>query len=66
MKHFYGYRRSTADAPEGCDALFDWGIERFGTPERLFAYARTLPPTPGEAARAWVRGELRVPTPEAA
>lgn len=60
------WRVDTVAAPEGCDALFDWGIERFGTPGRLFAYALELPPTPLASARAWVRGELRVPSPATA
>lgn len=58
------WRCDTVAAPEGCDALFDWGIERFGSPGRLFAYARTLPETPWATLRAWARGELAVPTPE--
>ena len=57
---------ATVPAPEGCDALFDWGIDMFGTPGRLFAYSRTLPETPLASLRAWMAGELSVPTPQTA
>lgn len=51
------WRVDTVDAPRGCEERFEWGVERFGTPGRLFAYGRTLPPTPWASLRAWVRGE---------
>lgn len=57
------WRVATVPAPEGCDALFDWGIDMFGTPGRLMAYALTLPPTPTASLRAWLAGGLRLPTP---
>ncbi|TNE90453.1 MAG: hypothetical protein EP330_08130 [Deltaproteobacteria bacterium] len=59
------WRVATVPAPEGCEALFDWGIDRFGSPGRLFAYARTLPETPSASLRAWWAGELAVPHPTA-
>jgi hypothetical protein len=58
------WRVSTVPAPEGCDALFDWGIDMFGTPGRLFAYSCTLPDTPLASLAAWWRGELSIPSPE--
>ncbi len=58
------WRVSTVPAPEGCDALFDWGIDMFGTPGRLFAYSRTLPETPLATLRAWMKGELAIPSPQ--
>ncbi len=57
------WRVDTLPAPQGCEARFDWGIETFGTPGRLFAYSCGLPPTAGASLRAWIRGELRVPSP---
>lgn len=57
------WRVSTVPAPEGCDELFDWGIDMFGTPGRLMAYARTLPATPWASLKAWSKGELKLPTP---
>lgn len=57
------WRVSTIEAPEGCEARFDWGIETFGTPGRLFDYCLTLPSTPWASLSAWLRGELRVPAP---
>lgn len=45
----------TVPVPEGCEPLFDRGIEVFGTPGRLFAYGRTLPSTPIASLRAWWR-----------
>jgi len=57
------WRCDTVPAPEGCDELFDWGIETFGSPGRLFAYARTLPQTPLASLRAWAVGDLALPTP---
>jgi hypothetical protein len=57
------WRVDTVPAPPGCDTLFDWGIETFGTPGRLMAYAGTLPETPLASLRAWRRGELRIPSP---
>ena len=57
------WRVHTVPAPEGCDALFDWGIDTFGSPGRLFEYCHTLPPTVGSSVKAWVAGELRLPTP---
>lgn len=59
------WRVSTVPAPEGCDTLFDWGIDTFGSPGRLFAYCRTLPETPWASLRAWSAGELSMPTPPA-
>jgi hypothetical protein len=59
------WRVSTVPAPAGCDTLFDWGIDTFGSPGRLFAYSRTLPPTPWASLRAWVQGELPLPAPPA-
>ena len=56
------WRVDTVPAPAGCDALFDWGIERYGTPGRLLAYALELPATPMASVRAWARGDLRMPT----
>ncbi len=53
----------TQPVPEGCGPRFYWGIETFGTPGRLFAYCRALPETPLASARAWARGQLRVPSP---
>jgi hypothetical protein len=57
------WRVQTVPAPPSCTERFDWGIETFGTPERLFAYARTLPPTPGEALVACWSGDLVLPRP---
>lgn len=57
------WRVATVPAPEGCEALFDWGIDTFGTPGRLFAYCNTLPKTPADSLHAWIQGELSVPTP---
>ena len=39
----------TFDTPEGCDELFEFGVERFGTLGRLLNYACTLPATPWES-----------------
>lgn len=58
-----GWRVQTVPAPPTCTERFDWGIETFGSPERLFAYARTLPPTPREALTAWWEGRLSLPEP---
>ena len=55
----------TVPAPEGCEARFDWGIETFGSPGRLFDYCRGLPATPRATLRAWRAGELTVPAPPA-
>lgn len=57
------WRVSTVAAPDGCGPLFVWGIDTFGTPGRLMAYAVSLPPSPALALAAWLRGELRVPGP---
>ncbi|MCB9687406.1 MAG: hypothetical protein H6738_03870 [Alphaproteobacteria bacterium] len=57
------WRVATVPAPEGCDRLFDWGIDTFGTPGRFMAYCRTLPETPLASVRAWFAGELRIPSP---
>lgn len=57
------WRVATVPAPEGCDRLFDWGIDTFGTPGRFMAYCRTLPPTPTASLRAWFAGDLRIPSP---
>jgi hypothetical protein len=48
------WRVQTYDAYDDCADLFDWGIERFGTPGRLFAYAATLPETPGVSIGQWL------------
>ena len=61
-----GWRVDTYEAPEGCGELYEWGIESFGSPGRLFAYSRTLPPTPSATLRAWLRGQLSIPAPGAA
>lgn len=42
---------STVDAPEACSELFEWGIENFGTPGRLFAFCRQQPASFWEALR---------------
>ena len=55
------WRVLTYDAPEGCGDRFDWGIEHYGSPGRLFAYARTLPESPLQTVGAWLKGELRMP-----
>ncbi|MCB9676915.1 MAG: hypothetical protein H6737_17500 [Alphaproteobacteria bacterium] len=60
------WRVSTVPAPEGCETLFDWGIDTFGTPGRFMAYCRNLPATPAASARAWARGDLRLPHPAVA
>ncbi len=60
------WRCDTVPAPEGCETLFDWGIETFGSPGRLMAYAVSLPETPMASLRAWLRGELRLPSPQPA
>lgn len=39
----------TFETPEGCDELFEFGVERFGTLGRLLNYACTLPPSPWES-----------------
>ena len=57
------WRVNTYDAPEGCGHLFDWGIETFGSPGRLFDYARTLPQTPAQTLGAWLQGTLTLPSP---
>lgn len=57
------WRVSTVDAPEDCVPLFDWGIETFGTPGRLMAYSRGLPPSVRASLRAWWAGDLRLPHP---
>ena len=57
------WKVSTFEAPDGCEELYDWGIETFGSPGRLFEYALGLPESPGETIRAWWRGDLAVPSP---
>lgn len=57
------WRVDTMDAPDGCEDRFEWGIEQFGTPGRLFAYSRTLPQTPGASLVAWWNGHLPIPSP---
>lgn len=47
------WRVETYEAPDDCEALYDWGIERFGSPGRLFAYAHTLPASPWASLRQW-------------
>ena len=43
----------TFDTPEGCDELFDFGVERFGTIGRLLNYACTLPRIMGKLLKAF-------------
>jgi len=57
------WRVDTFEAPEGCHELYDWGIETFGSPARLFEYCRRLPETPSATAAAWFRGQVAIPTP---
>lgn len=58
------WRVDTLEVPDGCEERFEQGVELFGTPGRLFAYGRTLPPTPWASLRAWLRGaHPRAPAP---
>lgn len=59
------WRVETTPVPEGCDRLFDWGIETFGSPGRLMHYSLDLPETPTAWLRAWWAGAVSIPTPEA-
>lgn len=44
----------TYETPSGCEALFDDGIERFGSVGRLLGHASSLPRTPLESLRCWL------------
>jgi hypothetical protein len=44
----------TYETPPGCEALFDDGIERFGSVGRLLGHAATLPRTPLDSVRRWL------------
>ena len=46
---------TTYETPEGCEELFDFGIERYGTLGRLLNYALTLPKTPWGSVRKVLR-----------
>jgi len=46
------WKVTTFETPDGCDALFDFGIERYGTLGRLLRYAHTLPPSPWASLKA--------------
>ena len=39
----------TYETPDGCEDLFEFGLDRFGTLGRLLKYALTLPRTPWES-----------------
>ena len=54
------WRVTTYPTPAGCETLFDWGIDRFGTPGRFFAYCRTLPASPWQSLRGRPRESQRL------
>ena len=41
----------TYETPDGCEELFEFGIDRFGSLARLLKYALTLPRSPWESLR---------------
>lgn len=45
------WRVDTFMAPEGCDALYEWGIDTFGSPARLVRYCCRLPRSPWQGLR---------------
>ena len=48
----------TYQTPEGCERLFDEGIERYGSLGSLLRYAVTLPRTPlGTLSQWWWPGQ---------
>ena len=54
------WRVTTYPTPAGCETLFDWGIDRFGTPGKFFAYCRTLPASPWQSLRGRPRESQRL------
>lgn len=55
------WRVTTFETPTGCDELFDFGIERYGTLGRLLRYAGTLPRSPWASLKARLWGPKALP-----